>query len=52
MALQPCPDCGKQLGTRADECPNCGRRLLFGGLEQMLGAQGILFVFLLYFVFR
>ncbi len=52
MALEPCQDCGEQVGERADECPNCGRKLLFGRLDQLFGVQGILLVFLLYFFFR
>lgn len=25
MSLTTCPDCGKQMSTRARSCPNCGR---------------------------
>lgn len=24
MALEPCPECGKEIGEKADECPHCG----------------------------
>lgn len=24
MAMKTCPDCGRQVSTRAESCPNCG----------------------------
>lgn len=26
MSLQPCPECGRQISTKAARCPNCGRK--------------------------
>ncbi len=30
MALLKCPDCDKEISTRAYFCPNCGRLTSFG----------------------
>jgi predicted amidophosphoribosyltransferase len=31
-ALFSCPDCARQISTRAHQCPHCGRPLMPNGL--------------------
>lgn len=26
MALQPCPECGREISTTATSCPHCGAK--------------------------
>jgi hypothetical protein len=48
--LFPCPDCGKEVSTKALTCPNCGRKLKASTVSVAAGIwiAGLILAILIY----
>ena len=49
MALEKCPDCGKEISDTAEKCPNCGSTSLAKERSNANKGSGIITIVVLFF---